>query len=339
MTKLRFGVLGAAKIATVKVIPAMQRGERTEVVAIASREPAKATTAAKELGIPTAYGTYEALLADPDVDAVYIPLPNHMHLEWTRRAAEAGKHVLCEKPIGLNESEARQLVAIRDRTRVRIQEAFMVRTHPQWITVVDMVRSGSLGELRAITGTFSYFNNDAANIRNVAEYGGGALMDIGCYFVMTSRMVVGREPVRVMATMDIDPAFGTDRLTSMVLDFGGVTFAGTCGTQLAACQRITVLGTTGRVDVEIPVNAIPNEPAWLTVEGVHAHAAGAKTRISTVACDQYTVQGDRFSAAVLDGGEQPYPLEESIGNMRTIDALFTSARKGEWIEMMTEVIR
>jgi predicted dehydrogenase len=340
MTRLRFGVLGAAKIAMVKVIPAMQRSERTEVVAIGSRDVERIRNAARALGVHCAYQSYDSVLADENVDAVYIPLPNHLHLEWTRRAAEAGKHVLCEKPIGLNESEAQEMIAIRDRTGVIIQEAFMVRTHPQWTTVVDMVRSGALGELRAMTGVFSYFNDDPSNIRNVAAYGGGALMDIGCYFVMTSRMVFGREPERVFATMDMDPRFGTDRLTTMVLDYGrGATFGGTCGTQMAPCQRIQILGTRGHVEIEIPVNAIPNEPAWLTVEGVPSIAGGARERIHTVACDQYTVQGDRFADAVQGGGPQPYPLEESLGNMRVIDALFQSARLGGWIDMRAEVKR
>jgi predicted dehydrogenase len=333
--KLKWGVLSTARIATEKVIPAMQRGERTEVVAIASRDPNKATAAAKALGIPVAYGTYEALLADPDVDAVYIPLPNHMHLEWTARAAEAGKHVLCEKPIGLNEAEAREILAVRDRTRVRIQEAFMVRTHPQWTTAAKLVREGELGELQAMTGVFSYFNNDPANIRNIEAYGGGALMDIGCYFVMTSRFIFGRDPVRVIAWMDLDPEFGTDRCTSMVLDYGGATFAGTCATQMAPSQQIQIAGAKGRIEIEIPFNAPQNEPAWFTVEG----RKGGKERLDTVRCDQYTIQGDRFSMAVLEDRDVVYPLEDSVACMRVIDALFESARAGHWVELRVGAFR
>jgi len=331
--RLKWGVLGVAKIATDKVIPAMQRGERTSVVAIGSRDRAKAERAAAELGIARAHGSYDDVLNDRDVDAVYIPLPNHMHLEWATRAAEAGKHVLCEKPIGMDASEAAELLAVRDRTGVKIQEAFMVRTHPQWTTAKALVDSGDLGELRAMTGVFSYFNDDATNIRNLLECGGGALMDIGCYFVMTSRFIFGREPVRAIASMEIDPEFGTDRLTSMVIDYGGPTFAGTCATQMSPSQRIQIAGTKGRMEIEIPFNAPQNEPAWFTVEG----RKGVVERLDTQRCDQYTIQGDRFAAAVLDGTDVVYPLEESVGNMRVIDALFESVRSSGWVDLGRQV--
>jgi predicted dehydrogenase len=331
VSKVRWGVLGAAKIATVKVVPAMQRGAWSEVVAIGSRDRARAEAAASALGIARAYGSYEAVLDDASVEAVYIPLPNHLHLEWATRAAEAGKHVLCEKPIGLNEAEARKLLAVRDRTGVRIQEAFMVRTHPQWIAALDLSRSGALGDLRAMTGVFSYHNDDASNIRNVAAYGGGALLDIGCYFVMTSRLIFGREPVRVLAAMDVDPRFGVDRLTSMVLDFGGPTFSGACATQMAPSQRIMIAGTRGRVEIEIPFNAVPGEPAWIVVEGVTGATADLGGRTATRPCDQYRIQGDQFSEAMRTGHPQAYALEESVGNMRVIDALFRSAATGGWV--------
>ena len=332
MSRLRWGVLGVARIATSKVIPAMQRSAATEVVAIGSRDLAKAERAAADLGIPRAYGSYEAVLSDPAVEAVYIPLPNHLHAPWTRRAALAGKHVLCEKPIGLDAGEARSLLDVRDRTGVRIQEAFMVRFHPQWTATLDLVRAGDLGDVRAMTGIFSYFNDDPANIRNVAAYGGGALMDIGCYFVMTSRLVLGREPARVLAMMERDPAFGTDRMTSVILDFGGATFAGTCATQTAPAQRVQIVGTRGRVEIEVPFNAAAGAPAWYVLE----RPSGGAERRSTVPCDQYTLQGDAFAGAVR-GGLSPYPLEESIGNMRVIDALVRSAADGRWVPLGKDV--
>jgi len=329
--RLKWGVLGAAKIAVNKVIPAMQRGARSTVVAIGSRDRLKAEQAAHELNIPRAYGSYEAVLADPDVEAVYIPLPNHLHVPWTLRSTEAGKHVLCEKPIALTEDQARELLSVRDRTGLTVQEAFMVRTHPQWTTALDLLHSGALGELRAMTGVFSYFNDDGANIRNVAAYGGGALMDIGCYLVMTSRLMFGRDPVRVQALVSRDPRFGTDRLTSMLLDYEGATFAGTCATQMAASQHIQVSGTHGRIEIEVPFNPAPDEPAWLTFEKTgRSHEPGE--RIATAPCNQYTIQGDRFAASVLDGVEQVYALEESVANMRVIDALVDSARTGRWTE-------
>jgi predicted dehydrogenase len=333
VSRVRWGVLGAARIATTKVVPAMQRGAWTAVTAIASRDLVRAERAASALGVPTAYGSYEALLDDPAIDAVYIPLPNHLHVPWSIRAAEAGKHVLCEKPIGMNADEARALVAVRDRTGVRIQEAFMVRTHPQWLTTLEIVQSGRLGDVRAMLGAFSYVNVDAANIRNQAAAGGGALMDIGCYFVMTSRLVFGHEPVRVLATCERDPGFRVDRLTSMVLEFPTGTFVGTCATQVAPYQRIQVLGTRGRLEIEIPFNAPPDRPCRLWVDpGTGVDGPGAEP-IDLETCDQYTIQGDRFSQAIREGTAQAYSLEESVANMQVIDALGRSAERGRWERM------
>ncbi|HET6469365.1 MAG TPA: Gfo/Idh/MocA family oxidoreductase, partial [Geminicoccaceae bacterium] len=222
MTKLAWGVLSTAKIAREKVVPPLQRSRLCRVDAIASRDVARGREVAERLGIARAYGSYEELLADPDIRIVYNPLPNHLHVEWTRKAAEAGKHVLCEKPIGVTAADAEELIRVRDRTGVRIQEAFMVRTHPQWLRAREIVASGRIGELRAITGFFSYMNTDAGNIRNMADIGGGGLLDIGCYPITTARFVTGREPRRVAAVIDRDPAFRTDRLGSVILDFPGV---------------------------------------------------------------------------------------------------------------------
>lgn len=325
MKKVRWGVLGAARIATRKVIPAMQRGEWSTVTAIASREPGRAREAAAALGIPHAYGSYAELIADADIDAVYIPLPNHLHVPWSIRAAEAGKHVLCEKPIALTAPEAATLLEVRDRTGVLIQEAFMVRTAPQWLRAQAIVREGRLGELRAVSGFFSYFNEDPANVRHVAEYGGGALLDIGCYLVNTARMMFDREPAHASAFIDRDPRFGVDRLCSMLLDFGSGQAAGTCATQLAPYQRVQILGTHGRLEIEVPFNAPPDRPCRIRVEEGQDRAAPEFDVIDVDACDQYTVQGDLLSRAILEGAPAPYPLEDSIRNMRVIDALFASA--------------
>src|SRR5664279_3873756 len=238
MKKVRWGVLGVAKIATTRVIPAMQAGEWCEVAGIASRDGGRARTAADELGIPKAYGSYEEMLADPEIDAVYNPLPNHLHLPWSTRAAEAGKHVLCEKPIGLNLKEARELIAVRDRTGVKIGEGFMVQNHPQWLRLIELVRAGRIGQLLSAVGTFSYFKLDAGNIRNIREYGGGALFDIGCYAIKTSRMVFGEEPVSVSAAITRDPQFGgIDMLTSAILEYPSGHCVFTCSTQIALQQR------------------------------------------------------------------------------------------------------
>ena len=328
--KVRWGVLGVAKIATTKVIPAMQKGEWTQVAAIGSRDSVKARDAAVELGIPKSYGSYEDLLADPDVDAIYNPLPNHLHVPWSIRAAEAGKHVLCEKPIGLSVAECRDLIAARDRTGVKIGEAFMVRTHPQWLRAREIVRSGEIGEMRAINSFFSYYNRDPENVRNVAGWGGGGLMDIGCYPIQISRFLFGEEPRRASGIIEHDPDFGTDRLTSAILDFPSGQSVFTCGTQIAPWQRVQIVGDSGRVDIEIPFNAPPDRPCRIFVDvGREAFGVGLRTEELEI-CDQYTIQGDLFSRAIRDGGEVPTPLEDSIRNMAVIEAIFRSAETGRW---------
>jgi predicted dehydrogenase len=327
---IRWGVLGTARIATKKVIPAMQRGRFSRVVAVASRDASKARTAAQELDIARAYGSYEALLADPDIDAVYIPLPNHLHVGWTTRAAEAGKHVLCEKPIGLTAADVAQLIDTRNRTGVLIQEAFMVRTHPQWLGARDIVRSGRIGAVRAISGYFSFFNDDPANIRNIKAYGGGGILDIGCYLVNTARMILEDEPRRVCALIEEMPSTGVDWMASMILDFGGRHAIGTCSTQLAHAQRITIAATRGRVEIEIPFNAPPDRPCRIFVEDSPPGEVPDCRVVEFEICDQYTIQGDLFSRAVLDRAAAPYPLEDSLANMRVIDGLFRSGASGGW---------
>jgi predicted dehydrogenase len=333
MDKVRWGVLGVARIATEKVIPAMQRGRWSEVVAIASREKPRAEAAAARLGIPRAFGSYEELLADPGIDAIYNPLPNHLHVPWTVRAAERGKHVLCEKPIALSADEARQLVAVRDRTGVKIQEAFMVRTHPQWQKARALVREGRIGDARAMIGAFSYFNDDPGNIRNVPELGGGGLLDIGCYLINTSRFVFGREPRRAMGLIERDPALGVDRLASMMLDFDGAHLVGTCGTQMVPYQRVHILGTRGRIEIEIPFNAPRDRPCRLFVDSGADLRGGGIDEITLPVCDQYTIQGDLFSKAILDDTAAPAPLEDAVANMVCIEAVFRAAQREGWVEV------
>ncbi|PYS78763.1 MAG: NAD-binding protein [Acidobacteria bacterium] len=328
--KVRWGVLGAANIAVQKVIPAMQRGEWSEIVGLASREVEKARGAARALGVPKVYGSYEELLADGEIEAVYNPLPNHLHVPWTTRAAEAGKHILCEKPIGMSVAEAKELLAVRDRTGVKIQEAFMVRTHPQWTATLELVRAGRVGELRAAAGFFSYFNRDPANIRNRLETGGGALMDIGCYPVTVSRLVFGEEPRRCLGLVERDPEMSTDRLTSAVLDFPSGQAVFTCATQLVPYQRMQFFGTRGRIEVEIPFNAPTDRPTRIFIDdGSDIFGSGVEVREFDT-CDQYTIQGDLFSRAVREGGEQPIPLEDALKNMAAIEAIFRSAESGKW---------
>ncbi|HEY3129273.1 MAG TPA: Gfo/Idh/MocA family oxidoreductase [Acidobacteriota bacterium] len=328
--KVRWGVLGVANIAVKKVIPAMQQGEWSAITAIASRDLNKAREAARRLGIPKAYGSYEELLADPKIEAVYNPLPNHLHVKWSIAAARSGKHVLCEKPISLTSSEARQLLVVRDQTKVKIQEAFMVRHHPQWIATRDLIRSGKIGTLRAIAGFFSYFNRDPKNIRNILEYGGGGLMDIGCYPIVTSRFVYGEEPRRVLGLVERDQDMKIDRLTSAILDFpsGQATFG--CSTQLVPYQRMQFFGTSGRVEIEIPFNAPPDRPCRIFIDnGSDLFGSGIKIE-EFEPCDQYMLQGDSFSRAIREGMDLVYPLEDAINNMVIIEAVFRSAESGKW---------
>ena len=330
MERLRWGVLGAANIAVAKVVPAMQRGRFSSVVALASRDRAKGERAARALGIERVHGSYEELLADPEVDAVYNPLPNHLHVPWSIRALEAGKHVLCEKPIGRSVAEVEELLRARDRTGRQVQEAFMVRTHPQWLGVREMVRSGRIGALRAVSGFFSYFNEDPANVRNVPEYGGGGLYDIGCYPITVSRFLFEAEPVRVAGCLDLDPRFGTDRLASGVMEFAAGQAIFTCSTQAVAYQRVQVVGTRGRIEIEIPFNAPPDRPTSVFVDdGRELGGAGAET-ITFETCDQYTIQGDLFSQAILEGRPVPIPLEDALAQARVLAAVFRSAESGSW---------
>jgi predicted dehydrogenase len=327
---LRWGVLSTANIGFKKVIPALQRGAHTRVVAIASRNLAKAKEAAAALGIPAAYGSYEELLADPNIDAVYNPLPNQLHVPWTIKAAEAGKHVLCEKPLSLTVAEAKTLLAVHARTGVKIGEAFMVNCHPQWLRLRELLNQRRIGELRSIVGVFSYFNIDPSNIRNRPECGGGALMDIGCYLIHASRYAFAQEPTRVVASIDRDPEMHTDRLTSAILDFPAGQAIFTCSTQLVPYQRIHFLGTRGRIEIEIPFNAPPDRTTRLFIDDSGDLFGGGIATETFPVCDQYTQQGDAFSKAVLEGAEVPVPLEDAIKNMAVIEAIFTSAGSGQW---------
>ena len=331
MDKIRWGVLGVAGIAVKKVIPAMQEAEHAEVAGIASRDLAKAQSAASALGIAKAYGSYEALLEDPEIDAIYNPLPNHLHVSWSIRAAEAGKHVLCEKPIGLDVADARRLIAARDRTGVKMGEAFMIVTHPQWIRVLDLVRTGAIGELRSVVTVFGYTNVNPENIRNMADIGGGGLMDIGCYGIKASRLLFGREPARVIGLIDRDPTFKTDRLTSAILDFDGPQAVFTCSTQMVPYQAVQVFGTKGRIEIEIPFNAVPGEAMRIRLDD-GSQLGGASASIQEVAaCDQYTTQADEFSLAIKgDRADVPVSLEDAARNMAVVDAILASTKSGHW---------
>jgi predicted dehydrogenase len=309
-----------------EVLPAMQKGRYTQLIGIASRSLEKAQSVADQLGIPKAYGTYDKLLADPEVEAVYIPLPNHLHVPWSIKALEAGKHVLCEKPLGLDADDARRLVeASRRYPSLKVMEAFMYRHHPQWHLVKKLVRDGEIGEMRSIHTFFNYYLIDPANVRNQANIGGGGLLDVGCYAISSSRLIFDSEPIRAFATMEIDPQFKTDRLTAGILEFrqGIATF--TCSTQLADYQQVNILGTMGQVKLVLPFNPPPDRPAIVRLQ----NAKGIR-EFELEVCDQFTIQGDLFSRAILENTPVPTPLEDATNNMAAIDALSQSARSGSW---------
>jgi predicted dehydrogenase len=324
---VRWGVIGTGKIGLQKTIPAMQRSKHCAIDALASRDADRARAAAGPLGIPRTFGSYEALLADPAIEAVYIALPNHLHVPWSIKAIEAGKHVLCEKPIGLDAAEAEQLAAVAARhPAIKVMEAFMYRHHPQWQRTIALVRDGQIGDLEAIHSVFGYYNDDPQNIRNQRAIGGGGLMDIGCYNVSLSRFVFGAEPSRVLGVATIDPVFGTDTLTSGILEFGGGPSLFTCGTKLVPCQRVNIFGSEGRIELEIPFNAPPDASHWLW------HQRGRDTTVVDVGPhDQYQIQGDLFSLAILDDTPVPTPLSDAVANMRVIDAIVRSAETRAWV--------
>jgi predicted dehydrogenase len=327
MRKVKWGVLGAASIALRKVIPGMQKAGHSEVLAIASRDKKKAEEAAGKLGIPKAYGSYEELLKDGEIEAIYNPLPNHLHVPWSIKAAEAGKHVLCEKPISLSVAEAKTLIAARDRTGMKIGEAFMVKTHPQWLRTKEIICSGAIGQLESAMCVFSYFNRDPANVRHKVEWGGGGLLDIGCYPITMSRFVFAEEPARVAGTLRRDRDFGTDRLSSAILEFPAGQSVFTCSTQSAYFQRMHFLGASGRVEIEIPWNAPNDRPCRIFIGDL---TGGAPKVEEFPVVDQYTIQGDEFSRAIRGEREVPVPLEDAIKNMAVIEAIFKAADSGKW---------
>jgi predicted dehydrogenase len=327
MDKVRWGILSPAKIGVDKVIPAMQAGEYCEVTAIASRDLGRAQAAAHQLGLAKAYGSYEELLADPEVDAVYNPLPNHLHVPWSLRAMEAGKHVLCEKPIALTAAEAQELLdAARRHPQLKVMEAFMYRFHPQWEAAKQLVDGGQIGELRTIQSFFSYYLLDPENIRNRADMGGGGMMDVGCYCISLARFIFGSEPRRVLGIVEYDPQFKTDRLASGVLDFGRGTSTFTCSTQVAPYQRVNIVGTQGRVEIEIPFNAPTDVPCLMWHQ-----SADSVEKILLPVANQYTLQGDLFSQAVLNDTPAPTPLEDAVANMKVIEAVFGSHAERGWV--------
>jgi predicted dehydrogenase len=325
MDVVRWGVLSTADIARKKVIPGMRRASLARVQAIASRDAGTARQVADELGIPHAHGSYEALLADPDIDAVYIPLPNHLHAEWTIAAVRAGKHVLCEKPIAMTVGEAERMAEAADEAGVLLMEAFMYRLHPSWVAARELVEGGRVGRLTSVQSWFSYYNDDPANIRNIREIGGGALYDIGCYNVSLSRLLFGGEPIDVQAAIDRDPVSGIDTLTTAILRFDGGLATFTCSTRAEDDQRVHIYGTDGRIEIAIPFNIPPDRPSTITIAHGGEPPVAPDTEVFTFeTADPYAVEVEAFSRAILEGGRSPIPMSDAIANLRVIERIFAA---------------
>jgi predicted dehydrogenase len=324
--KVRIGVISTARIGWRQVIPAMQAASNCEVVAISSRDGANARSCADKLGIDKAYGSHDDLLADGDIDAVYNPLPNHLHAEWTMKAATAGKHVLCEKPFTMTAAEAEHVATHCAAEGVVVMEAFMYRFHPSWIEAKRLIDSGAIGVPTTLQGWFSYYNSDPANIRNIAEYGGGALYDIGCYPINASRLIFGSEPEVVGAAIQRDRELGVDIVTSAIMRFGDATASFTCSTRVEPDQRMHVYGDEGVLTIDIPFNIPPDRHTHIALSHGGMRPVCPDTRVISFApCDQYTAQAEAFAAAILNGTPAPYGADDAIANMRVIDAVFAAA--------------
>ena len=317
MKKIRFGILSTANIGRKYVTPAIQRADKCEVAAVASRNLNQAESYASDFDIPKAYGSYEELLADPEIDAVYIPLPNHLHVEWSIKSLEAGKHVLCEKPIGMDEEDAKKLLAESKKyPTLKVTEAFMYRHHPRWKRVVELVRAGKLGEIKAVHSLFTYYNDQPENYRNSPVMGGGGLMDVGCYSISVARLIFGEEPKSATGISEFDPDYNIDRLTSGLLDFGSGTSVFTCSTQCHKDQYVKIYGTKGKIELDWPFNPDFSKPTVL-----NANIDGIDIIEEFEPCNHFTLQADAFADAILGGKSAPIPLTDSIGNMKVIDSV------------------
>ena len=326
--KVCWGILSTAKIGVQKVIPAMQQGAHCEVAAIASRNRSRAEEVAQSLDIARAVDSYEELLAMPEIDAIYNPLPNHLHIPWTIKALQAGKHVLCEKPIGLSVNESRALLEERKKyPGQKVMEAFMYRHHPRWIKVKELVSSGAVGKVQAIHTIFSYYNDDPDNIRNKSDYGGGSLMDIGCYCISAPRFILDEEPAKVFGDMEMDTDFGIDRRTSGIMESPTASATFTSATQMAPHQSVKIFGTQGSLEIPIPFNPPTDEPTSIFLSGKQ------EEEITIHACNQYTIQGDSFSKSILEDKPVPVPLEDAVANMQVLEGIIKSNEKGSWVSV------
>ena len=330
MKPIVWGVLGVARIALERVIPAMQQSELCDVRAIASRDVRRATEAARSMEVPIAHSSYEALLADPDIEAIYNPLPNHLHVEWSIRALEAGKHVLCEKPLACSAAEVRPLIEARDRTGLLVEEAVMVRDHPQWSRVRALIDGGRIGALRNVQLTYSHFTEDPRDIRNRQAAGGGGLLDVGSYCCAIARLIFGAEPLRAVALLDRDPRFETDRFTTALLEFPGGHASFFCSTQSSRHQVVQIVGTTGWMRAEVPFAHPPDLAARLLIGSNIAPGTEPEETIRFEPVNQYRLQAERFGRQIRGAEASQWPLETGVANMRVLDAIRRSGDSSRW---------
>lgn len=329
MKAINWGILSTAKIGIKHLIPAIHASETGTVRAIASRDLERAEQVAEDFDIPVSYGNYEELLKDDSIDAIYNPLPNHLHVPWTIKSMEAGKHVLCEKPIALDSDEAESLLQkTKEFPDLKVMEAFMYRFHPQWTVAQNLIKDKEIGSIQSVQSFFSYYNDDPDNIRNRPNMGGGGLMDIGCYCISISRFLFGQEPDSVVGEIDIDPNFGVDRKASGILTFGDRTATFTCSTQMHNYQRVLIFGTEGIIEIEIPFNAPADKPAHLFLT-----KNGNRETTETPAVDQYSLQVEAFCKSIINNSAVPTPLEDAVANMKVIDAMFESGKSGKMVEI------
>ena len=325
MKPVRWGIISVAKHFIRCVVLPMQKSEMIELYGIASRNPEKAKEASEKYGIPRYYQSYEDLLSDKSIEAVFIPLPNDMHLEWIKKSVDAGKHIICEKPLTLNAREASEAIEYAAKKDTLLMEAFMYRFHPQWIKARELVQTENIGNLRAVHTFFSYQNTDPYNIRNILEMGGGGILDIGCYAVSIARYIFDKEPQRVVSLINRDQAFKTDILSSGILDFGDGHSIFTVGTQTFPYQKVDIIGSAGRIHIKIPFNTYPDIPVNISV----TNSVGTR-KIHSGPADHYELQFERFSEAIRKGLQAPISPMDALNNMSVLDALFRSEKSGNW---------
>ena len=325
MENVKWGVLGVSTHFIKRIMLPMQKSNKVNLYGIASRNREKARATAKRFGIRKAYSGYEELLSDPEIEAVYLPLPNNLHVVWIKKAADHGKHILCEKPLALNAPEAEEAINYAKSKKVLIMEAFMYRFHPQWKRAIELVRIGEIGKINFVQCTFTYNNPDPANIRNKPEMGGGSIYDIGCYAVSTARFIMEREPSRVVSIVERDKEFKTDSRVGGMLDFGDAHALFSVGTRTYPYQVVEIFGTSGYIRIKIPFNTFSDVPAEVEV----STKIGFR-ELLTEPVDHYQLEFEAFSAAVREGRDVPVSPADAVNNLKVMDALFRSGERGTW---------